>query len=113
MFLQRRSSALKDEHSAFFFFNVLDALLTIVVLLFGGGEANPFARWIIEHYGIYAFLIIKFILVGFASLTCEVLHYLHTTAARLVLWLGILLYFSVVLWECLLIITLGTFHLSA
>lgn len=50
----------------------MDIMLTWVILLFGGAEVNPIARWIIDHYGLPGMIIYKFALIVFFISICEI-----------------------------------------
>jgi hypothetical protein len=58
----------------------MDIMLTWVILLFGGSEVNPIARWIIDHFNLTGMIIYKFALIIFFITICEIVGTLrHST----------------------------------
>ncbi len=80
--------------------NILDALLTILILDHGGWEMNPFVRSAIEHFG-EEFWVWKFIIVSLALiLLCA--HSKFKPTQTILVTIGFI-YASVVLYEVFLL----------
>ena len=50
--------------------NILDWILTCAVIENGGYEKNPFMRWVINHWGYWAALAVKLVLMAGAIAAC-------------------------------------------
>lgn len=50
----------------------MDIMLTWTILLFGGSEVNPVARWVIDHFNLAGMIIYKFALIVFFICICEI-----------------------------------------
>ncbi|MFK7790643.1 MAG: DUF5658 family protein [Phycisphaeraceae bacterium] len=61
----------------------MDIMMTWVILLFGGAEVNPLARWIIDHYGLPGMIVYKFALIVFFICICEIVGTLRDRTGRL------------------------------
>ena len=91
---------------AFLLLNLFDLFLTGYIFSHKGSEANGLAAFILDHFGRYgkeAFAIYKFFMVVFIIFICEVIASKSTFKARIIMILGITIYFGVVLYECDLI----------
>ncbi len=78
------------EYGLFMAFNLLDLFVTMLIIQQGGGEANPIAKWFIFLGGKSAFVAFKIVLMLVVIALCEVVARARPTAARLVIWFGIL-----------------------
>jgi hypothetical protein len=81
----------------------LDVMLTWVILLFGGSEVNPLARWIIDHYGLTGMIIYKFALIVFFITICEIVGTLRDSTGWLLSRLSVLIACIPVFWAMYLL----------
>jgi hypothetical protein len=82
--------------------NVVDALLTMMILEDGGWELNPIVRSVIQLYGD-KFWIWKFVIVS-VSLILLCLHSKFRLATHVILGVG-MIYIAVILFQILLIVS--------
>ena len=50
----------------------MDIMMTWVILLVGGAEVNPLARWIIDKHQLPVMIVYKFALIVFFICICEI-----------------------------------------
>ena len=81
----------------------MDIMLTWVILLFGGAEVNPLARWIIDHYGLTGMIIYKFALIVFFICICEVVGTLRDSTGWLLSKFSVLVACVPVVWAMYLL----------
>ena len=79
------------EYGLFIAVNLLDLLLTMLLINYGGGEANPLAFGAIQWMGKPGLIIFKVLLMLVVIGLCEVIAKRKRLAARLIIWLGILM----------------------
>lgn len=81
----------------------MDIMLTWVILLFGGGEVNPIARWIIDHYNLLGMIVYKFALIVFFILICEVVGTLRHSTGWLLSKVSVMIACVPVVWAMYLL----------
>ena len=81
----------------------MDIMLTWVILLFGGAEVNPIARWIIDHYGLPGMIIYKFALIVFFISICEIVGTLRDSTGWLLSKFSVLIACVPVCWAMYLL----------
>ena len=81
----------------------MDIMLTWVILLFGGSEVNPVARWVIDHYGLPGMIIYKFALIVFFITICEVVGTLRDSTGWLLSRLSVMIACVPVVWAMYLL----------
>ena len=99
----KRDLILGQEYFAFLLLNLFDLFLTGYIFKNEGQEANGFALWILNHFGLAGFAVYKFLMVTFLIVVCEVIALFNLPRARLVILGGCAVYVLVVMWECYLI----------
>jgi len=81
----------------------MDIMLTWVILLFGGSEVNPVARWIIDHYNLMGMIIYKFALIVFFIAICEIVGTLRDSTGWLLSKLSVMIACVPVAWAMYLL----------
>jgi len=81
----------------------MDIMLTWVILLFGGSEVNPIARWIIDHFSLTGMIIYKFALIVFFITICEIVGTLRDSTGWLLSRLSVLIACVPVFWAMYLL----------
>ena len=94
----------RHAYISYLLFNIVDLLMTGLILRAGGEEANPLGAYLLIHHGAGAFICAKLLLVVVAIACCEMLRSLHALASTVVIRTGVLVYFGLLLWECRLLI---------
>jgi hypothetical protein len=87
---------LETETAWYVLVSVLDVVLTYLLLRQSVGEgarvtfyeSNPFARWILHHYGIKGMIFFKFGLVSLVAVLAQVIATRRPVVARWVLLFG-------------------------
>ena len=77
------------EYGLFVVVNLLDLFITMLFIRYGGGEANPAARWIMLSFGKTGFVVYKIVLMLVVIGLCEVVARKRIVMARLLIWFGI------------------------
>ena len=72
---------------------IMDAALTLFIVSQGGGEANPIMRWFLSH-GVVSFCLAKLL----AALLGIWLWFM----SKIGIWIGIIVYSLVVIWNTIL-----------
>lgn len=102
------SLSLKWESVAFVTVNVLDIILTYILLTSTTGlffESNPFARYVLERWSFSGMIVFKLGLVLLVMLNCYIIARQRPDVARLVLAFGIVTVFGVVGYSSYLYLT--------
>lgn len=73
----------------FVFLSAMDAMMTYVVLAFGGREANSIANWILQRFGFTGMALFKFALVVLVIVICEFVGRRKETAGRLLIHIAL------------------------
>ncbi|MFO0873533.1 MAG: DUF5658 family protein [Phycisphaerales bacterium] len=74
-----------NEYVWFVFFSSLDVMLTWAILKREGAEVNPFAKYVIDLWGLNGAIAFKFSLMIFVIIVCEwVGHTRHRAGQRLI-----------------------------
>lgn len=82
----------------------MDIMLTWVILLFGGFEANPIARWaMIKNYELPSLIVYKFVLIVFFISICEIVGTLRDSTGRLLSKFSVLVACVPVCWAMYLL----------
>ena len=81
----------------------MDIMLTWVILLFGGAEVNPIARWIIDHYGLPGMIVYKFALIVFFISICEIVGTLRDSTGWLLSKFSVIVACVPVVWAMYLL----------
>ena len=63
-----------------------DLIATLRLIPFGVQEGNPWARWVLDHYGTPGFIAYKALLVGIVLLITRVVSRSNARLAHIVLW---------------------------
>lgn len=100
----RGRPAMSDEYSGFLLLNTFDLFLTGYIFRHGGREVNPVGVAVMERFGLGGFALFKYSLVAVVVLAVEVLYRLKPSVARRVMNGGNLVYFGVIVWECVLLL---------
>jgi uncharacterized BrkB/YihY/UPF0761 family membrane protein len=84
-----RRLPLETETAFFILANVLDILLTYLLLVQGDHrEANPIAEFFLNHWGVRGLIYFKMAMVAFICLVTQIIaHYRLATARRLLIML--------------------------
>ena len=81
----------------------MDIMLTWVILLFGGDEVNPIARWIIDHYNLTGMIVYKFVLIVFFIIICEIVGTLRDSTGWLLSKFSVVIACIPVVWAMYLL----------
>ena len=81
----------------------MDIMLTWVILLFGGNEVNPVARWVIDHFELPGMIVYKFVLIVFFITICEVVGTLRDITGWLLSRFSVLIACVPVFWAMYLL----------
>lgn len=81
----------------------MDVMLTWTILLFGGAEVNPIARWVIDHYELPGMIIYKFALIVFFITICEIVGTLRDSTGWLLSKLSVMIACVPVVWAMYLL----------
>lgn len=92
-----------DEYGGFLLLNVFDLFLTGYIFRHGGREVNPVGIHVLERYGLAGFAVFKFLMVAFIIVVAEVVYRIQPQKARQLMTGANLIYFGVILWECILL----------
>jgi len=77
------------EYGLFVVVNLLDLFITMLFIRYGGGEANPAARWIMLSFGKTGFVVYKVVLMLVVIGLCEAVAQRRKAMARALIWFGI------------------------
>ena len=84
-------------------FSALDVMLTWVILLFGGAEANPVAERVIDRWGLNGMIIYKFALIVFFITICEVVGSLRENTGWVLSRISVMIAAVPVVWALFLL----------
>jgi hypothetical protein len=96
---------LASEYGGFILLNLFDLFLTVYIFNHGGHEVNPVGVYVMDRYGMPGFTLFKFALVAVVIVTVETVYRRRPKTGRNLIHSANLIYFGVVLWECVLIAT--------
>ena len=78
---------LESETALFILVNALDAVVTISLLYLGGhGEANPVARFFLDHWGPKGIVFYKLAMVAFVCVIAQLIALRSLRTARVLLY---------------------------
>jgi hypothetical protein len=92
-----------DEYGGFLLLNIFDLFLTGYIFRHGGEEVNPVGVHVMQRYGMEGFALFKFGMVALIIITVEVVYRMRPSRARALMNGANLIYFGVILWECVLL----------
>lgn len=87
---------LQNESTAFILVNVLDILVTYVLIRFGGVEANPVARFFLVRWGFNGIIWFKLAMVAFVTVLAQIVARRNPGAAQRLLLFGTIVVGAVV-----------------
>jgi hypothetical protein len=93
-----------DEYGGFLLLNIFDLFLTGHIFHHGGREVNPVGIRVMDHYGMSGFVLFKFASVAIVVLISEAVFHIKPSRARSLMTAANLIYFGVILWECVLLL---------
>ena len=99
----RVDSPLRHYYGGYILFNLVDIILTGLILAAGGKEVNPLASYLLNHHGPVIFVLVKLLLVAITIASCELLRRLSRSACFTVIRLGVFVYFGLMIWEARLV----------
>lgn len=101
-FLTRRHLPLEHETGLFILVSALDFWMTYQLLMHPEAmfvESNPIALWFLHHWGLKGMLFFKMSIVAIVAVICQVIALQNVQTARRVLWAGITIVGSVVIYS--------------
>jgi hypothetical protein len=99
-----RQLPLQSETSWFILVNVLDIVLTNVLMQRGAIEANPIANLVLAQFGFTGMIVFKLASVAFVCLVAQLIALKSVTKAKGLLWFGSILVGAVLVYSCRLIL---------
>ena len=103
MYLLHRQMRYPNSYAWLLLLSSMDIMLTWVILLFGGSEVNPIARWIIDHYNLMGMIIYKFALIVFFISICEIVGTLRDSTGWLLSKVSVMIACVPVVWAMYLL----------
>jgi hypothetical protein len=101
---------LHTETSWFILLNVLDLVLTNVLLRLNAIEANPIANYFLEQFGFVGMICFKLFSVAVVCVLSQLIAIKSLTKAKLLLWCGCGVVTLVLVYSCRLILFAGQFR---
>lgn len=98
-----RQLPLQTETSWFILINVLDLVLTNILLQRDAIEANPLANMVFVHYGFVGMIVFKLVSVLFVCLAAQIIATKSPTKAKWLLWFGCAVVGAVLIYSARLI----------
>lgn len=98
-----RQLPLQTETSWFILINVLDLVLTNILLQRNAIEANPLANMVFVHYGFVGMIVFKLASVLFVCLAAQIIATKSVSKAKWLLWFGCAVVGAVLIYSCRLI----------
>jgi hypothetical protein len=95
---------LQSETSWFILLNVLDIILTNILLRMNAVEANPFANYVLVRYGFTGMIAFKLASVAIVCILSQLVATKSMVKGKAILWLGSLIVAAVLLYSCRLIV---------
>lgn len=100
--ITQKQLPLQNETSYFILANVLDIVLTNMLLRNEAIEANPFAAYFLERWGFAGMIVFKMCLVAFICVLAQFIAVRSLRKAKFVLWAGIVIVGLVVIYSAVL-----------
>lgn len=98
---------LQNETTYFILINVLDIIMTYLLLRFGGIETNPLAVWVLQRWGFRGLITFKMVVVALVCLVTQIIALRSLKHARFVLISGIFIVGTVVVYSVYLLAVHG------
>ncbi|MCU0719526.1 MAG: DUF5658 family protein [Pirellula sp.] len=98
-----RQLPLQTETSWFILINVLDLVLTNILLQRNAIEANPLANMVFVRYGFTGMIVFKLASVLFVCLAAQIIATKNVSKAKWLLWFGCAVVGAVLIYSCRLI----------
>lgn len=102
-----RQLPLQTETSWFILINVLDLVLTNILLQRNAIEANPLANMVFVYYGFVGMIVFKLASVLFVCLTAQIIATKSLSKAKWLLWFGSAVVGAVLIYSCRLIVAMS------
>lgn len=102
-----RQLPLQTETSWFILINVLDLVLTNILLQRNAIEANPLANMVFVYYGFVGMIVFKLASVLFVCLAAQIIATKSVSKAKWLLWFGCAVVGAVLIYSCRLIWTMN------
>lgn len=102
-----RQLPLQTETSWFILINVLDLVLTNVLLQRNAIEANPLANMVFVYYGFVGMIVFKLASVFFVCSAAQIIAAKSISKAKWLLWFGCAVVGAVLIYSCRLIVTMN------
>lgn len=83
-----RELPLQTETSFFILANVLDIVMTNILLRFNAMEANPLAKLVLEHWGFRGMIAFKMLIVAMVCVIAQIVAIRNLTRAKQLLYVG-------------------------
>ena len=100
----KRQLPLQSETSTFILINVLDIVMTNILLRANAIEANPFAKYFFDRWGFRGMIAFKMLSVAVVCILTQWIAIKNLYRAKQVLYLGCILVGFVVLYSCWLLV---------
>ena len=102
-----RQLPLQTETSWFILINVLDLVLTNVLLQRNAIEANPLANLVFVQYGFVGMIVFKLVSVLFVCSAAQIIATKSISKAKWLLWFGCAVVGAVLIYSCRLIVSMN------
>ncbi|MCU0713054.1 MAG: DUF5658 family protein [Pirellula sp.] len=102
-----RQLPLQTETSWFILINVLDLVLTNILLQRNAIEANPLANMVFVRYGFTGMIVFKLVSVLFVCLAAQIIATKSLSKAKWLLWFGCAVVGAVLIYSCRLIVAMS------
>jgi len=103
IYLFTRTMHYPNAYTWLLLLSAMDIMLTWVILSFGGGEVNPLARWIIDHWQLTGMITYKFSLILFFIMICEIVGTLRDTTGLMLSRFSVCIAMVPVVWSLVLL----------
>ena len=102
-----RQLPLQTETAWFILMNVLDLVLTNILLQRNAIESNPIANFVFIHFGFVGMIVFKLASVLFVCLAAQLIAMRSLSKAKWLLWFGCLVVGSVLVYSSRLIVSMN------
>lgn len=101
--LRAKNLPLQSETNYFILVNVLDIVMTNILLRMNAMESNPFAKWVLDRWGFVGMIAFKLIIVAVVCIIAQFVATRNLPRAKQLLYLGTAIVGAVVLYSALLL----------